>query len=113
MCFSPASRIEPSPRGRSSSAPGRRRRPGPPRSCSWSGSERLVGLVAVVGDADADADRLLRPLVQPLAAALDGCEELVEVDLERREDAVGPVLHLEASLAGLAPRLVDDLLRLA
>src|ERR671919_852329 len=62
---------------------------------------------------DAGDDRLLRALVQPLAAALDGAQELVEVDLERREDAVGPVLHLEARLAGLPPRLVDDLLCLA
>ena len=51
--------------------------------------------------------------MQPLAAAADGAEELVEVDLERREDRVGPVLHLEARLARLAARLVDDLLRLA
>ena len=57
-------------------------------------------------------DGLLRALVQPLAAALHRGEELVEVDLERREDAVGPVLHLEARLACLAARVVDDVLRL-
>src|SRR5581483_4509159 len=83
---------------------------GHPSSCRRR-SRGLVRLVAVA--ADAGDDRLLRALVQPLAAALDGAQELVEVDLERREDAVGPVLHLEAGLAGLPPRLVDDLLRLA
>ena len=40
-------------------------------------------------------------------------EELVEVDLERRQDRVGPVLHLEARLARLAASLLDDLLGLA
>src|SRR4030095_6548378 len=43
--------------------------------------------------ADARNARLLRALVQPLAAALDRRQELVEVDLECREDAVRPVLH--------------------
>src|SRR4030095_15051181 len=43
----------------------------------------------------------LRALVQPLTPALDGGEELVEVDLERREDPVRPVLHLEPCLARL------------
>src|SRR5204862_4280873 len=56
---------------------------------------------------------LLRPLMQPLAPALDRAQELVEVDLERRQDAVGPVLHLEPRLARLVPGLVDDLLCLA
>src|SRR5687768_18482422 len=51
--------------------------------------------------------------MEPLAAAPYGAEELVEVDLERREDPVRPVLHLEARLAGLPPRVVDDVLRLA
>src|SRR4051812_35461527 len=68
-------------------------------------SVRLVGIAADAGD-----DVLLGALVQPLAAALDGAQELVEVDLERREDAVGPVLHLEARLACLPASLVDDLL---
>src|SRR6185312_5980526 len=40
-------------------------------------------------------------------------EELVEVDLERGEDAVGPVLHLEAGLARVAASLLHDVLRLA
>src|SRR5439155_3437870 len=43
----------------------------------------------------------------------DRAEELVEIDLERREDAVRPVLHLEPRLSRLAPGLVDDLLCLA
>ena len=51
--------------------------------------------------------------MEPLAAAAHGAEELVEVDLERREDRVGPVLHLEARLARLAAGVLDDLLRLA
>src|SRR5215469_3527395 len=58
-------------------------------------------------------DVLLRALVEPLAAAAHRGEELVEVRLEGREDAVGPVLHLEAGLARGATGLVDDLLRLA
>src|SRR5262249_24100568 len=77
---------------------------------------RLEGLVVRGGAVDADSgsdsrdDRLLRALVETLAATLDRAEELVQVDLERREDAVRPVLHLEARLARLAPSLVDDLL---
>ena len=39
-------------------------------------------------------------------------QELVEVDLERREDPVRPVLHLEPRLARLPAGVVDDLLRL-
>src|SRR3989442_15897792 len=50
-------------------------------------------LVVGAGRADAGDDGLLRALVQALASAPDRAEELVEVDLERREDAVGPVLH--------------------
>jgi hypothetical protein len=48
--------------------------------------------------------------VEPLAAPPDGSEKLVEVDLERREDPVCPVLHLEARLAGVASCLFDDVL---
>src|SRR2546423_1618080 len=78
---------------------------------------RLVGLIVVRG-ADADGldprdDRFLRTLVQPLATPLDRRQELVEVDLERGEDPVGPVLHLEPRLACLAARVLDDLLRLS
>jgi hypothetical protein len=61
---------------------------------------------------DARDDRLLGALVQPLASAPHRAEELVEVDLERGEDAVGPVLHLEPRLAGPPPRLLDDVLGL-
>ena len=49
--------------------------------------------------------------MQPLAAAAYGDEELVEIDLERGEDAVGPVLHLEPRLARLPASVVDDVLR--
>jgi hypothetical protein len=56
---------------------------------------------------------LLRPFVQPLAAALHGREELLQVDLERRQDRVGPVLHLEPRLPRLPAGVVDDVLRLA
>src|SRR5438067_7343205 len=58
-------------------------------------------------------NRLLRALVQPLATSADGGQELLEIDLERREDAVGPVLHLELRFSSLAAGVVDDLLRLA
>ena len=50
--------------------------------------------------------------MQPLAPAAHRDEELVEVDLERREDPVGPVLHLEPRLARLPAGVVDDVLRL-
>ena len=48
--------------------------------------------------------------MQPLPPALHGREELVQVDLERREDPVRPVLHLEPRLPRLPARVVDDLL---
>src|SRR5439155_21602431 len=91
------------------------------RSLAQATERRRVaaaGLVvrAVIGEvdrADPGDDRLLRALVQPLAAAAHRDEELVEVRLERREHPVGPVLHLEPHLAGAPARLVDDLLRLA
>src|SRR5439155_12513166 len=51
-----------------------------------------VAVELAVRRADARDHSLLRALVEPLAAALHGAEELVEVDLERREDPVGPVL---------------------
>jgi hypothetical protein len=50
--------------------------------------------------------------MQPLAAPLDRAEELVEVDFERRQDRVGPVLHLEPGFPRLPPRLLEDVLRL-
>ena len=43
-------------------------------------------------------------------ASANGRQELLEVHLERGEDVVGPVLHLELRLAGLAARVVDDVL---
>src|SRR5438093_1223935 len=76
----------------------------------------LVGLVVVGAlDAGRDAgdDRLLRALVQTLATSLDRGQELVQVDLERGEDRVGPVLHLEPRLARLAAGVLDDLRGLA
>jgi len=48
-------------------------------------------------------------LVQALATALDRGEELVEVDLERGENRVGPVFHLEPGLTRLAAGFLDDL----
>src|SRR5262245_65461927 len=74
---------------------------------------REVVVVALDAGRNAGDDRLLRPLVEPLAAALDRREELVEVDLERRQDRVRPVLHLEPRLAGLATGVVDDVAGLA
>ena len=50
--------------------------------------------------------------MQPLATPPDGSQELVEIRLEGRQDAVGPVLDLEPGLACLAAGLVDDVLRL-
>src|SRR5262245_2943598 len=78
-----------------------------------AGLAREVVVVALDARRDAGDDRLLRPLVEPLSSALDGREELVEVDLERGEDRVSPVLHLEPRLAGLATGVVDDVARLA
>src|SRR5919197_1907236 len=76
------------------------------------GDERLL-----VGRGDCRShsghDRLLGPLVEPLPAALDRRQELVQVDLERREDRVRPILHLQPRLAGLAAGVVDDVLGLA
>ena len=58
----------------------------------------------------ADFDRLVVAAGEAVAAALHGGEELLEVDLERREDLVGVVLGAEADLAlGLAG-VLDDLL---
>src|SRR5688572_6332139 len=51
--------------------------------------------------------------MQSLPPATYGAEELVEIDLERRQDRICPVLHLEPRLARLAPRLFDDVLGLA
>src|SRR5664280_1539655 len=73
---------------------------------------RLLVAVGLVDRTDAGHDRFLRALVQALAPALDRREELVEVDLERREDRVGPVFHLEPGLARLAASFLDDLDRL-
>src|SRR4029453_13705107 len=74
----------------------------------------LIGRLFVVraGSADAGDHGLLRALVQPFAAPLHGAEELVQIDLERRQDRVRPVLHLESRLAGLAPSVLEDVLRL-
>ena len=58
----------------------------------------------------ADLDRLVVAAGEPVATALHGGEELLEVDLEGGEDLVGVVLGAEADLAlGLA-RVLDDLL---
>src|SRR5207237_5604401 len=62
---------------------------------------------------DAGDDGLLRSLLEPLATALHGVQELVQVDLERRQDAVRPVLHLEPGLTSLPASVVDDVVRLS
>src|SRR5207244_7471382 len=62
---------------------------------------------------DPGDDRFLRALVQPLPAPLDRAQELVQVDLEGRENRIRPVLHLEPRLAGLSAGVVDDLSGLA
>src|SRR4051794_35148693 len=48
--------------------------------------------------------------LEPLAAALDGGDELREVDLEGVEDLVGVVLGAEADLPLAGPRVLDDVL---
>src|SRR3954452_24593484 len=48
--------------------------------------------------------------LQALAAALDGSDELREVDLERVEDLVGVVLRAEADLALASAGVLDDVL---
>ena len=48
--------------------------------------------------------------LQALAAALDGGDELREVDLERVEDLVGVVLGAEADLALAGAGVLDDVL---
>src|SRR5450759_4112624 len=73
---------------------------------------RLLVAVGLVDRADAGDDRLLRALVQALAPALDRGEELVEVDLERRENRVGPVFHLEPGLTRLTAGFLDYFNRL-
>src|SRR5919198_561034 len=74
---------------------------------------RLVVVGALDAGGDTGDDSLLRALVQPLPAPLDRAQELVQVDLEGREDRVGPVLHLQPRLASLAAGVVNDLSRLA
>src|SRR5262245_45293772 len=82
------------------------------RSAGYSAEPlELFGLVERLGP-DAGDDRLLGALVEPLAAALHGREELVQVQLERRQDRVRPVLHLEPRLARLPLRVVDDVVGL-
>src|SRR3954469_6015413 len=48
--------------------------------------------------------------LEALAAALDGGDELREVDLERVEDLVGVVLRAEADLALASAGVLDDVL---
>src|SRR5256885_6185681 len=74
---------------------------------------RLVVVGALEAGGDAGDDRLLRALMQPLPAPLDRAQELVQVDLEGREDRIRPVLHLEPRLAGLTAGVIDDLSGLA
>ena len=51
--------------------------------------------------------------LEAVAAALDGRDELLEVDLERVEDVVGVVLGAQADLALAGAGVLDDLLGLA
>ena len=55
-------------------------------------------------------DRLFVPAGEPVAAALHGREELLQVDLERVEDLVGVVLGAEADLALARAGVLDDLI---
>src|SRR6266550_7438838 len=85
----------------------------PPTTAEFQIKSLAVGLRVVdAAGRDAGDDALLRTLVQPFASALDRAQELLEVDLECRQDRVGPVLHLEPGLPRLSARLVDDVLRL-
>src|SRR5262249_28292316 len=72
---------------------------------------RLVRLLFVRG-ADTRHDSLLGALLQSLAAPLDGGKELVEVHLERGEDRISPILHLQLGLPRLPASILDDLLGL-
>ena len=51
--------------------------------------------------------------MQALTAPANGAEELVEVDLEGRQDRVRPILHLQPRFTGLAAGVLDDLLGLS
>lgn len=51
--------------------------------------------------------------MQSLSPASDGTEELLEIHLERRQNLICPVLHLETRFTRLAVSLLDDLFRLS
>src|SRR5829696_4665327 len=59
------------------------------------------------------ADFGLFAALEAVAAALHGCDELREVDLERVEDVVRVVLDAEADLALAGAGVLDDLVGLA
>src|SRR6266550_2669648 len=85
----------------------------PPTTAEFQIKSLAVGLRVVdAAGRDAGDDALLRTLVQPFASALDRAQELLEVDLECRQDRVGPVLHLEPGLPRLSARLVEDVVDL-
>ena len=56
-----------------------------------------------------DVGRLFVAPGETIATALHGCEELLQVDLERVEDLVGVVLGTEADLALPGAGVLDDL----
>ena len=64
----------------------------------------------MLAEAKREQDRLLFVAPrQPVAAALHGGEELLQVDLERVEDLVGVVLGAKPDLALARARVLDDL----
>ena len=77
----------------------------------------LAQIDTLVAAADVEEDcgdfRGLVAALQALAPALDGGDELREVDLERVEDLVGVVLGAEADLPLARPCVLDDVLRRA
>ena len=68
-----------------------------------------LDVAAIAARGLGDFGRLVLAL-QALAAALDGRDELREVDLERVEDLVGVVLGAEADLALAGAGVLDDVL---
>src|SRR5262249_59566613 len=80
-------------------------RDGAPARGRSSGSDRLIQPLRL-----ADLAGLALATLETVASALHSLEELLEVDLERREDVVGVVLGAEADFALALAGLLDDLL---
>src|ERR687893_205031 len=70
-------------------------------------------LAPLLRSASAAGYFFLFPALEPVAAALDGGDELLQVDLERVEDVVGVVLRPEPDLALARAGVLDDVLGLA